>query len=376
MPVMDSLRHTHLVLFFTQGMSLQAWDRNGSFEREVALYRGLRPLLGGISFVTYGGRADLDYAARLPGISIICNRWDLSPARYANYVTKWLPLLWRFRRTVIKTNQIPGGDLALRAARRAGAPLLARCGYLYSEFFARQNGPGPAADEAEALEASVFRAAAAGIVTTAEMQASVTKRYGLPAFRVRVIPNYVDTAVFRPHAGHGASKRRVIYVGRLAEQKNLLALVDAMAGIEAELVMVGEGPLRGSIEARAAATGVTLRMLGLRPNQTLPELFADADVFVLPSHYEGHPKSLLEAMASGMAVLGSDAPGIRTVIRHGETGLLCGTDAPSIRDGLQQLLASPELRGKLGRAASQWIEATGSLSSVIRQEAALLQSLV
>ena len=65
-------------------------------------------------------------------------------------------------------------------------------------------------------------------------------------------------------------------------------------------------------------------------------------IFVLPSFYEGHPKALLEAMSCGAPVLGADSPGIRELIRHGNTGYLCGTDLRSIRVALEELLSSPD----------------------------------
>jgi hypothetical protein len=77
--VADRLIEVRLVLFFTRGVSLKTWDDVGMLEREVALYRALRPNLRDITFVTYGDARDLQYAGRLDGIQILCNRWRVFP---------------------------------------------------------------------------------------------------------------------------------------------------------------------------------------------------------------------------------------------------------------------------------------------------------
>ena len=75
-----------LALFFTSGVSLQVWDRLGMFDREVALYRRLQQQGIEISFVTYGNHRDLAYRDRLPGIRILCNRWNFPRAIYERLI--------------------------------------------------------------------------------------------------------------------------------------------------------------------------------------------------------------------------------------------------------------------------------------------------
>ena len=127
----------HLVLFFTRGVSLQTWASVGSLEREIALYLRLGEKGVHVTFITYGGSGDLQYASQHDGIEILCNRWNLPPRWYE----RLLPFLHaRILRSadVIKTNQTNGADVALRAARIWRKPLIARCGYMWSEFAQRR----------------------------------------------------------------------------------------------------------------------------------------------------------------------------------------------------------------------------------------------
>ena len=116
-----------------------------------------------------------------------------------------------------------------------------------------------------------------------------------------------------------------------------------------------------------------MKFLGTKANDELPAIYAECDIFVLPSLYEGHPKALLEAMSCGMAVVGAEVPGIAEVIEDGETGALCGTDATSIRATLSGLARDSDRRARLGAGARRYIERTLSLDLTVDRELALLE---
>lgn len=365
------LADVHLMVFMTAGMSLAAWDEAGILEREIELYRRLLPHLGSVSLVTYGRDTEHRYADRLAGIRIICNqRW--LPGRIYRWLLGRVVGAQAPGRIVVKSNQIHGAEVALRAARIAGAPFIARCGYMPSEISSRSRGtnhPTTLADRD--LEARVFRGASRCVVTTKPMAAAVAA-YGIERQQVHVIPNYVDTDRLAPLKMPGASPR-VCFIGRFEDEKNLFALVDAMAGIDAELVLVGDGAHATALRARAAERGVNAVFPGRTPHRMLGDVINASTVFVLPSLFEGHPKALLEAMSCGAAVLATDVPGIREVVRHGETGWLCGTGADELAAGIRKLLADPALRARLGRAARAEILQVCGLDRVVALELEVLE---
>lgn len=365
-----------LILFFTRGVSLKTWDDGGMLEREVALYRALRPNLRDITFVTYGDDRDLQYADRLDGIQILCNRWRLPERWYIFLVSRFYPWFWRGA-VVMKSNQVQGADIALQAAGRFGKKFIARCGYLYSYIMENRHGSeSPQARRASALEEQVFSAADRVVVTTFAMRQAVMQRYQLPEERVLVIPNYVDTRLFCPSPDGGRYAKRVCYVGRLDDEKNPAVLLEAVKGLDVELVIVGNGSLGERLRMEAGKNGLPVRFLGTVAHRQLPEILNSAAAFVLPSRYEGHPKALLEAMGCGLPVIGTDVPGVRELIRHRETGYLCGSSPGEIRAAIQEVLADGELRARMGRSAREFVVEHFAMEKIMGMELALLQDLV
>jgi len=127
---------------------------------------------------------------------------------------------------------------------------------------------------------------------------------------------------------------------------------------------------------KAHQAGLAAQFLGNLPHPSLPEFINRAALYIQPSLYEGHPKTILEAMACGKAVIGGDSPGTREVIQHGVNGWLCGTSPSEIRQAILHLLENAPLRQKLGENARAYILQHCSLDKVIELETALYQKLL
>jgi len=363
----------HLALFFSRGVSLKTWAKIGSLEREIALYLRLKEKGVRVSFVTYGGPSDLQYQEQLGEIKILNNKYNLPLQWYE----RMLPLLHGkslLEANIFKTNQINGGDLAMRAAKIWRKPLIARCGYMWSDFARRQGDPNQL-DLAMKIEKKVFENAQRTFVTTLSMKNYVKDKYHVSDQTIFVVPNYVLTELFTPDETKPFSNR-ICFIGRLHEQKNLFSLVKACSGLDVELHFVGEGQLRSSLMDLAKNLNVKLVLHGKMLHHRLPEMIRQSAIFALVSHYEGHPKTLIEAMSCGAAVLGADSPGISKQISHGETGWLVQPNAESIKKGIKHLLANPSLRKALGQRAREYIQNYCSLEKIVELEYSLIRDLL
>lgn len=356
-----------IVLFFTRGMSLAAWDAIGNLEREIAIYRWLVNSGVTVDFITYGGLDDYNYKDRVQGINIHYNRFRLTPRWYERLI----PVLhWKVlsRASIIKTNQTDGGEVALNAARFWNKPFVARCGYMLSTTAVRDPRREQQRIEfAYELEKLVFSNADRIFVTTTEMANDVKERLPLKAASVRVIPNYVDTDVFFPKSVR-FYRYDICYIGRLSLEKNIHALLAVAQQTSLRLLIIGDGPLRTSIQSAIQSLDERLTWLPKVPNGDLPFYINSSRIFVLPSLYEGHPKSLIEAMSCGACVVGTNVPGIREIINHGETGWLCDTDADSLKSAIERLVHNSDLQRHLGTAARKFVLSNYALDLIAVKE--------
>jgi glycosyltransferase involved in cell wall biosynthesis len=174
---------------------------------------------------------------------------------------------------------------------------------------------------------------------------------------VPVVANGIHVERFaRPRTAAG---KRVGSVGRLVREKNYPLLIRAVAGIPgAELVLVGDGPLRGEL------TGA--QVLGARAD--IPDLLAGFDVFALSSSTEGMSIALLEAMAAGCPIVVTAVGGNTELIEDEVTGLVVPPDdEPALREAIIRLLDDRALAGKLGAAAQQRAREQFSVAGMTRR---------
>jgi N-acetyl-alpha-D-glucosaminyl L-malate synthase BshA len=157
--------------------------------------------------------------------------------------------------------------------------------------------------------------------------------FNVPEERIRVIPNFIDPSLFRrdKERCHRATlapegEKIVMHISNFRPVKRIPDVVEVFARISREvparLVLVGDGPERARAMDKATELGVLDKVLFLGKHQSVDELLACADLFLLPSKNESFGLSALEALACGTPVIGSDMGGLPEVVVHGETGFL------------------------------------------------------
>lgn len=358
----------------TYQMSLRRWDQVGSISRETGLYRALSERGLPVGYFTYGGPEEVHYRERIGAAAVLCNAggWDVRIYRRLGLLI-YLRKLRSF--AVFKTNQTNGAVTAVQAGALARRPVIARSGYCLSLNNLRSQGPDhPNTLLAIETERRVYARSARVVVTTEDIADYVRDRYPFAARRVVVIPNAIDTELFAPD-GTTAKDFDVAYVGRLHPEKNVETLLEAVQDLPLRVLIVGSGPQEDELRERFATVRASIAWRPRVPNEKLPNYLRRSRVFVMPSKYEGHPKAILEAMSCGVPVLGSDAPGIRELVRHDRLGWLSEDDAGAMRAAIQHLLEREELRERLGNAGREFILQNFSLATLADREAALIREV-
>jgi glycosyltransferase involved in cell wall biosynthesis len=207
---------------------------------------------------------------------------------------------------------------------------------------------------------------------------------GLPAAKFRVIPNGLDVAYWSPDPGIPRLPDTLVAVANLRPVKRMALLIEAAALLARQrparlrLVVVGEGPLRPALEAqiRALGAGDVVHLAGALPRDDVRSLLRTATACVLTSSWEGMPVSLLEAMACGCPVIGTDVPGIRALVDDGRTGLLATGTAEAVAAACGRVLDDDGLRGRLGLAARAEVEQRFSLDRMAASHASLYRMVL
>jgi len=173
-----------------------------------------------------------------------------------------------------------------------------------------------------------------GLTTVSEfLKERTVEDFGVPRDRIRVIPNFVDPRIFRREEKpcHRATlapsgEKILMHISNFRPVKRIPDVVEVFARINREvpsrLILVGDGPERPRGVERAEELGVSDKVLFLGKHQSVDELLACADLFLLPSKNESFGLAALEALACGTPVIASNMGGIPEVVVHGETGFL------------------------------------------------------
>jgi glycosyltransferase involved in cell wall biosynthesis len=200
-------------------------------------------------------------------------------------------------------------------------------------------------------------------LTVSDEEARDARRLGISAV-AQPCGNGRDPARYRPdpqararvRADLGTDPDRVVVVivSRLVRHKGHPELLAAMRGLDAELWVVGErldSDHGEDLEPYFAASGLGERLRRLGYREDIPAILAAADIFALPSHFEGLPMSVIEAMLTGLPVVATDIRGPREQVIDGETGFLVpAMQAAPLGEAIGRLVADAGLRARMGEA--------------------------
>lgn len=232
---------------------------------------------------------------------------------------------------------------------------------------------------AQTVERSLIRRAAL-VSAVSRSVAEDLGAYGLDPKEIRVIDNGIDPTIFKP--GTKPREDFLLVTGRVAPRKGLPDLLEAVAllkkqGRVVKLVITGKGPLRPHLEAQARRLGIDQQVdfRGFVTRDELVSLLQRCALYVFPSHYEGLPTSVLEAMACGAPVVAAAAHGTVDVVEEGVTGRLVPVGKPErLAAAVAATLAADEERRTFGAAARDavktryaWDRVAAGIESVYRE---------
>jgi glycosyltransferase involved in cell wall biosynthesis len=272
----------------------------------------------------------------------------------------------------------PDGEAAIRAARLAAVPAVVMVGGTDVLLFTRS----PA--RRRCIQ-NVLSRADAVVAVSRDLRERVIE-LGVNPANAHVVARGVDTSLFRPgdrdearrRLGIPAGKRVVLWVGRMHPVKGLDVLIDAChllrseqggaTAIDLSVHLVGDGPLRRSLEADVAAHGLgsVVHFAGLKAPAELPDWYRAADVTVLPSRSEGIPNVLRESLACGTPFVASRVGGVPELAASSPANrLVPAGDAALLANAIRLMLDNPAPAGDVGSPTENWSASAEAVVKII-----------
>ena len=376
-----------LSLFFTRGVSLEIWVSQGLFDREKLLYEEhlTQNNLNKIYWFTYGSSdkrlaEQLKKEGRLHKDILIFEMPKLfNVPKIGSYLYSFfLPIIHKKflkKSDILKTNQMDGSWSAVLAAKLYNKPLINRTGYTLSIFIKRKNVSKLAQYLVELVERVAYQCADINVVASNEDKNYLINKYGIEKKSINTIYNYIDTDLFKP-LNFKKKSNRIIIVGRLNKQKNLFNLIEAISKTNLALDIYGQGDLKEELIAFSRKLNADVNFNDIVDNNDLPNILNRYKYYILVSLYEGMPKTLIEAMASGCLCIGTDVPGINEIISDGVNGILARTTtSESISKALKKAVNTNDKKILIHNGIS-FIKERCALGPIAQKEFTIFRDLV
>jgi glycosyltransferase involved in cell wall biosynthesis len=367
-----------LVVFFTRSVSLDIWLSSGLLDREKLIYEEYlnRGYFKKVYWITYG-YDDYRLSNQLknnnmlhPDINIVNMPFFFKIPKIGSYLysilAPFLHLKILLSANFFKTIQMDGSWCGVIAKWLYRKPLVVRTGYTLSVFLKNNNTNTLIVWLSSVVESFSYQFCDAIVVSSRQDKRYLIDQYKIFQEKINVIPNYVDISIFKPLHSH-KYKNRLLFIGRLTNQKNIFNLIDAVSMKGMILDIYGKGKLKNNLELYANKKGLIVNFNKTVPNSELPKIMNCYRFYILPSFYEGTPKTLLEAMACGLVCIGTNIEGIKGIIEDEVSGyLIKGTDAKSIFLTLDK--ATKQNKNSIGSLAIKTIHENYNLTSYLLKE--------
>jgi glycosyltransferase involved in cell wall biosynthesis len=377
----------NLVLFFTLGKSLQQWIKTGLIDREKLIYEEHlnQGQISKVYWITYGVN-DKIYEQQLKDTGRLHNDIIIIPMpklfrTIIGYIIYSFIIPFYHRKVfissdIIKTNQINGSWSAVISKLVYKTPLIIRTGYTRTQQFQYcfNNSNSIKKKFFELIEFTAYKICDIGIVASFHNKKYLENKYKLDATKIKVVYNNIDTKIFSPNDCI-KYKYKVIFVGRLSKAKNLFNLIKAISRTNLTLDIYGDGYLKNELKEYVKKINAKVLFKGVVANNKFPSILNKYEYFILPSYYEGMPKSLLEAMACGLVCIGTNVVGINEVINDNINGyLINGTDSQDIERILIKVIKSDNTHIK--KNAIEIIKSTFALAKIVDEEKEIFDKII
>ena len=364
----------HIALFFTYEISAKDWLVSGLLSREIELYKQILSKADiEFTFITYGIDEDIEILSEFKKIKVIpVGKYLKSKNKIVKFIQS-LFIPFRVKKELknidlMKTNQLMGSWIPIILKLLLKKPLIIRTGYDLLDFSVKENKSVLKILFNYLLTLFSLLFSDKYFVSSANDLSNLNKKFSLIKNKtIELRPNWVNVPKEMKDIT-GRKKERILMVGRLEDQKNYQSVIKNLSGTELGLDIVGEGKLKKSILDFGKENNVEINFLGTLDHNMLLEKYREYKFYILYSKFEGHPKTLLEAMSQGCVPLVLKSQNIMEVVDHKITGVILENEKESLNKWIIYLNENNNEFKKLSMNARNFVVNTYSLEKSLDVE--------
>jgi len=361
----------NIILFFTYDISLKDWETSGLLDRELKFYESLNKKYSTkFKFITYGDHEDRNLI-NLPFIEIIpvYESIKYSKNKYIRFIKSFL-IPYRFANElkdseIIKTNQLLGSWVAIISKLKFEKKLIIRTGYDLVEFTKKNNKSSFKILVYSLLTKMSLRFCDLYLVSSMSDMSLVQRMSKKFKRKVHLRPNWVE--ISKNNSFDKRKENFAISVGRLEKQKNFSQLISFLENSNLNIDIYGAGTMKSKLINEAKIKNVKLSIYEPIPNKELLNKLKNYKFFISTSLFEGNPKAILEAMASGCVVLTKKNRNVEEIIKDNFNGIFID-DRDDLLNILGNLEDDPIKWSELSANSIETIENKYLLENIIDEE--------
>ena len=375
----------NIVYFLTYGYSLKTWNDSSALDREAKYFNYLSDKYG-IKFyiVTYGDESDLIYSDMFTNSKIIPiykykKLFNIKLFDYINSLTfaKKIEQLISENIDIIKQNQLLGFWISYMYKKKINNKLFLRTGYDMYLFSIH--------DKKNIIKKKLYKYLTnfglrfSDIYTVSSISDFdfLNKSFNFKKDKLKILRNWIDS---NEYLEINNREEAFVSVGRLEYQKNYEYLIKEISNLGKPLTIYGEGSEKNNLKNLSNKLNVQLQIINNIPNENLINELKKIKYFIIPSYFEGNPKSLLEAMSVGCVVFASNIKNHSEIISNGEDGFLFDLKDDSLKNQLTQVINNEEVSNKnidlISQNAVKNINKNYAMEIIANQEIKIISEVV
>jgi len=375
----------NIVYFLTYGYSLKTWNDSSALDREAKYFNYLSDKHG-IKFyiVTYGDESDLIYSDMFTNSKIIPiykykKLFNIKLFDYINSLTfaKKIEKLISENIDIIKQNQLLGFWISYMYKKKINNKLFLRTGYDMYLFSIH--------DKKNIIKKKLYKYLTnfglrfSDIYTVSSISDFdfLNKSFNFKKGKLKILRNWIDS---NEYLEINNREEAFVSVGRLEYQKNYEYLIKEISNLGKPLTIYGEGSEKNNLKNLSNKLNVQLQIINNIPNENLINELKKIKYFIIPSYFEGNPKSLLEAMSVGCVVFASNIKNHSEIISNGEDGFLFDLKDDSLKNQLTQVINNEEVSNKnidlISQNAVKNINKNYAMEIIANQEIKIISEVV